>query len=467
MSARVLVVDDVLPNVRLLEAKLGSEYFDVITAMDGPSALQRMAETPPDIVLLDVMMPGMDGFEVCRRIRQDAKIAHIPVVMVTALSDAEDRVRGLEAGADDFLTKPVNDLALFARVRSLVRLKMMMDELRLRERTTGDLGVLEDQASLEVDTSAARVIVLEDSAIESKKMSDALTAAGNIVIGVASTAEANAAALASPPDLFIVSLGLRQEDALRFCSHLRSNEATRHLPVLLVISDTDIARLAKGLDIGVNDYITRPYDRNELLARVRTQVRRRRFQDRLRANYQRGLEMALTDSLTAVYNRRYMTTHLPGVMTQMLTAGKPLALFMIDIDHFKRVNDSHGHPAGDAVLRAVAHRIVDTVRQVDTVARMGGEEFLVVMPDAGPDVALKVADRLRQAVADEQVPDARVPGGHISVTVSVGVALAQPEDTPDNLIARADAALYRAKQDGRNRVVMDGASTPMATAVGD
>jgi len=466
MSARVLVVDDVLPNVRLLEAKLGSEYFDVITAMDGPSALQRMAETPPDIVLLDVMMPGMDGFEVCRRIRQDNKIAHIPVVMVTALSDAEDRVRGLEAGADDFLTKPVNDLALFARVRSLVRLKMMMDELRLRERTTGDLGVLEDKASLEVDTSAARVIVLEDSAIESKKMGDALTAAGNIVIGVSTTAEASAAALASPPDLFIVSLGLRQEDALRFCSHLRSNEATRHLPVLLVISDTDIARLAKGLDIGVNDYITRPYDRNELLARVRTQVRRRRFQDRLRANYQRGLEMALTDSLTAVYNRRYMTTHLPGVMTQMQAADKPLALFMIDIDHFKRVNDSYGHPTGDSVLRAVSHRIVDTVRQVDTVARMGGEEFLVVMPDAGPDVALKVADRLRQAVADEQVPDARVPGGKISVTVSVGVALARPDETPDNLIARADAALYRAKQEGRNRVVMDGDAVPMAAAVG-
>ena len=441
MSARVLVVDDVLPNVRLLEAKLGSEYFDVITAMDGPTALQRMADQPPDIVLLDVMMPGMDGFEVCRRIRRDPKISHIPVVMVTALSDAEDRVRGLEAGADDFLTKPVNDLALFARVRSLVRLKMMMDELRLRERTTGDLGVLEEKATFEVETSAARVIVLEDSAIEQKKMSDALSAAGNIVIGVSTTAEASAAAMQSPPDLFIVSLGLRQEDALRFCSHLRSNEATRHLPVLLVISDTDIARLAKGLDIGVNDYITRPYDRNELLARVRTQVRRRRFQDRLRDNYQRGLEMALTDSLTGVYNRRYMQTHLSGVMQQMAASGKPLALFMIDIDHFKKVNDSYGHPTGDAVLRAVSRRIADTVRQVDTVARMGGEEFLVVMPDARADVALRVAERLRQAVADEKIADAKVPGGSISVTVSIGVALAQPSDSADTLFARADAAV--------------------------
>jgi two-component system cell cycle response regulator len=466
MSARVLVVDDVLPNVRLLEAKLGSEYFDVVTAMDGPTALLRMAEHPPDIVLLDVMMPGMDGFEVCRRIRKDPKTAHIPVVMVTALSDAEDRVRGLEAGADDFLTKPVNDLALFARVRSLVRLKMMMDELRLREQTTGDLGVLNDPASFEVDSSNAKVIVLEDSQIESRKMCDTLAGAGNAVTCATTTAEASAAAAAQTPDLFIVSLGLRNEDALRFCSHLRSNESTRHLPILLVISDTDIARLAKGLDIGVNDYIARPYDRNELLARVRTQVRRRRFQDRLRQNYQRGLEMALTDSLTGVYNRRYMNTHLPSVMSQAAAAGKPLALFMIDIDHFKRVNDTYGHPAGDEVLRAVARRIADTVRQIDTVARMGGEEFVVLMPDAGADVAIKVAERLRQAVAEDSVPEMRAPGGKIAVTISIGVAVMRPGETGDALIQRADTALYRAKQTGRDRVEVDEQAPPVAAAAG-
>jgi two-component system cell cycle response regulator len=293
-------------------------------------------------------------------------------------------------------------------------------------------------------------------------MCDALTNAGNEVIPVATTADANAAALAGPPDLFIVSLGLRGEDGLRFCSHLRSNEATRHLPILLVISDTDIARLAKGLDIGVNDYIARPYDRNELLARVRTQVRRRRFQDRLRHNYQRGLELALTDSLTGVYNRRYMATHLPSVMKQAADAAKPLALFMIDIDHFKRVNDTYGHPAGDEVLRAVARRIADTVRQIDTVARMGGEEFVAVMPDARADIAVRIAERLRQAVAEDAVADARAPGGRIAVTISIGVALAHPGDTADTLIQRADAALYRAKQSGRNRVETEEEAPPVA-----
>src|SRR5215472_9442984 len=141
MTARVLVVDDILSNVKLLEAKLSAEYFEVITAPNGEQALTRVSEDLPDIVLLDVMMPGMDGFEVCRRIKANAKTAHIPVVMVTALDQPSDRVTGLDAGADDFLTKPVEDTSLFARVRSLVRLKMMTDELRMREETGQSMGL--------------------------------------------------------------------------------------------------------------------------------------------------------------------------------------------------------------------------------------------------------------------------------------------------------------------------------------
>ncbi len=147
MSARVLVVDDILPNVKLLEAKLSSEYYDVLTATSGLEALEKVKNDAPDIVLLDVMMPGMDGFEVCHKIKSNPAYAHIPVVMVTALTDATDRVKGLEAGADDFLSKPLNDTALMARVRSLVRLKMTVDEWRVRENTASQLGVTEENKS--------------------------------------------------------------------------------------------------------------------------------------------------------------------------------------------------------------------------------------------------------------------------------------------------------------------------------
>src|SRR5437868_8987030 len=162
MTARVLVVDDILSNVKLLEAKLTAEYFEVITAFNGLECLARMEQGAPDIVLLDVMMPGMDGFEVCRRIKSNPKTAHVPVVMVTALDQPSDRVTGLDAGADDFLTKPVDDAALFARVRSLVRREMMTDELRMREETGQNMGLTDAGEMLLEPDPSGRLLIVED-----------------------------------------------------------------------------------------------------------------------------------------------------------------------------------------------------------------------------------------------------------------------------------------------------------------
>src|SRR6184192_2513284 len=174
MTARVLVVDDVELNVKLLEAKLASEYFEVVTANNGPSALEIAEAELPDIILLDVMMPRMDGFEVCRRLKANPVTADIPVVMVTALSDVSDRLRGLEAGADDFLTKPVNDTALFARVRSLVRLKRMMDELRLREEVCRQFGTADASDEPAADVSAARVLLVAEAGVTASRIIDTL-----------------------------------------------------------------------------------------------------------------------------------------------------------------------------------------------------------------------------------------------------------------------------------------------------
>jgi two-component system cell cycle response regulator len=463
MSARVLVVDDVLPNVKLLAAKLTREYFDVVTANSGPEALERIHAQHPDIVLLDVMMPGMDGFEVCEKIRADPAIMHIPVVMVTALSDASDRVRGLEAGADDFLTKPVNDVALFARVRSLVRLKMMTDEWRLRESTSGQLGMLVSTDSVHTQTAeAARVLVVEDSAIDLDKIVETVARDRDVVTDTDTCAGGLELALAEEFELIVISLTLMREDGLRLCSQLRSHEKTRQIPILLLADETDMDRIAKGLELGANDYLIKPIDRNELLARTRTQVRRKRYQDKLRANYEASLSMALTDSLTGLFNRRYLSAHLPRLLDRSGGNNKPVSALLFDIDHFKVVNDTWGHGVGDEVLKEVAQRASRNLRNFDLVARLGGEEFVVVMPDTDGSQAMAVAERLRRRIAEEPFA-VSAPVGKIDVTISIGVALAdwtldaegRPE-SGDALLRRADTALYQAKRSGRNRVVMDG-----------
>lgn len=451
MSARVLVVDDILPNVRLLEAKLSSEYYDVLTATNGEEALRKAVNDNPDIILLDVMMPGMDGFEVCRRIKDNPAIAHIPVVMVTALTDSEDRVRGLEAGADDFLSKPVNDTALMARVRSLVRLKMTVDEWRARETTASQLGVVDLKTSaMNEPVEKAKVLVVEDQSFESDKIAETLHRDDDTVIPVESGMKAMEYASQHDFDLLIVSLNLKKEDGLRLCSHLRSNERTRSVPILMIAAEEDLQKVAHGLEIGAHDYILRPIDRNEFLARARTQIRRKRFQERLKANYEVSLSMALTDSLTGLYNRRYMEVHLQKLLEKSCDQKKNVCLLILDIDHFKKVNDTYGHGVGDEVLKTFAFRLHDNLRSFDLVARLGGEEFVAILPDTTDDVSMLIAERLRRSIAEKPFR-CKAPEGQLTITTSIGGAIIEPgSHMLGDVLKRADKMLYKAKSEGRN-----------------
>jgi two-component system cell cycle response regulator len=453
MTGTVLVVDDIPANLKLLEAKLLNQYFEILTAADGETALEIAESKQPDIILLDVMLPGMDGFETCQRLKKNPKTNHIPVIMVTALSDSADRVRGLQCGADDFLTKPLNDTALFARVRSLVRLKMLMDSLRSHLETNDRMGSLIANEQENWDIESANILLIEDDRPHSEHLQRILAEDNHFCDDCSNGKQALQMLNTSHFDLVMLAMHLDTDDSLRILSQIRSNEKSRNIPVLVLTEEGDETMLAKALDMGVTDYVTRPVDANELKARVRTQIRRRRFQERLREIYEKSLSLAHIDELTGLYNRRYFNNHLETLFKRTREQDGALAVMMVDIDFFKKINDTYGHDGGDVVLKQVASRLQDAIRGYDIVARLGGEEFAMIMPALRPEQAPQAAERLRLSIAD--APFTLPDGRSIQVTVSIGLfnQTLQDHDTPDTIMKLADQALYAAKRGGRNRVV--------------
>jgi len=250
---KVLVVDDE-PNIReLVEVALKFHGCAVAVSASGKDALHQVESYGPDLMILDVMLPDMDGFEVCRRLKTNPATHHIPVVMVTALDQPSDRVRGLDAGADDFLTKPVSDVALIARVRSLSRLKLMTDELRMRAVTSREIGLDSPEREAVAETGRnGTILVVDDRASSAERIAAMLSEEHKADIE-SNPNEALFHAAEGNYDLVIVSLGLQNFDGLRLCSQIRSLERTRNVPILAVAEADNNQRLVRGLKIGVND----------------------------------------------------------------------------------------------------------------------------------------------------------------------------------------------------------------------
>jgi two-component system cell cycle response regulator len=447
MPARILIVDDHFQNIKFLEARLAAEYYQVISASCGADAIDFARRNLCDMILLDVMMPGLDGFETCRRLKADPLTAHIPVVMVTALDQPVDRLRGLEAGADDFLTKPVDDLALIARLRSLTRLKLSFDELYARAKEAGFSRLFAHSAPT---GAGARLLLVEDVASLARHVSEALSDDFEIR-HVADAQLALFEGVEGNYDLALINLGLKNADALRLCAQFRALERTRDLP-LMVLAEADArARILRALDLGVNDFVQRPFHIHELKARIATHLRRKAMLDHLRDNLRASIEWALIDPLTGLHNRRALERKLD----ELLARGTQLSLMILDLDHFKRVNDSHGHDAGDDVLRIVAQRLRAALRGDDLLCRLGGEEFAVLMPGTDLATAALVAERARAAIAGEPVLLGDT-GLRLAITVSAGLAEAGAGMAPRDLYRLADAALYCSKELGRDRVTAHG-----------
>jgi two-component system cell cycle response regulator len=450
MSARVLVVDDIEQNRKLLQDKLKNEYFRVITAVDGQDAIDKALAEEPDVILMDVMMPRLNGVEACRQLKMDPRTEHIPIVLVTALNEREDRLRGLGAGADDFLTKPVNDLHLLSRVRALTKYKMVADELRKREASGKRIGVIDAVVSGRAN-EPARILVIDENERQARRICRYLEGLHRPI----SHSEATQLGISgSTVDLMIVSLSNEKLDGLRLCAYFRSLESTRDLPILVVADPDDEKKAVRALDLGASDIVIKPIDPEELAARVKTQVRKKRYLDALRARLDQSMELAVTDQLTGLHNRRYMRVQLEQFVKRSNMGGMPVSILLCDIDHFKKVNDIHGHSAGDDVLREFGRRLSENIRPMDLACRYGGEEFVVIMPETTQGLAHAAAERIRMTV--EEAPFVIGRGDHLRVTMSGGIAtVIPPDDVVDALLRRADEALYRAKGNGRNLVEIE------------
>jgi two-component system cell cycle response regulator len=455
MAGRILVVDDVATNRLLMTQLLEKAYYDVEEARTGEEALAMAERHPPDLALVDVMMPGMSGYDLCRRFKAHPVLSGVPVVIVTTLDTADDRREGIEAGADDFLTKPVRHVALFARLRSLLRMKAMTDELRLRDETLRDLG--DDGLSPRlIDPPAGARVIGVTSPRDGPELARMLTSRLDVTVQIATDAPTAFRLIAerAPEAVLIDSVGFKGFSS-DFIAALRQRPETRSAALLTLVDAEDFKLAATCLDAGSNDYAMWPIDPSELSARLRTQMRYKAYADHLRASMRDGLRMAATDPLTGLRNRRYVDTHLARMIDNANANQTPMSLLAFDLDRFKSVNDTFGHAAGDSILKEFSRRLLDNIRSVDMAARLGGEEFIVVMPDAAIDDGRQAAERVRRAI---EAPGFQHEGITIPVTVSVGVAgLRHGFDSPATLAARADAALYIAKAAGRNRVILEAA----------
>ncbi len=460
MSGTILIVDDVATNRIVLKVKLAEACYETLQADCGSAALQMAHAHQPDLILLDVLLPDMDGIEVCRRLKSDPATSDIPVVMITALNDTESRMRALQSGADEFLPKSHDEAVLLARLRSLLRARQTSEELRLRDTTWRELGFGEPAADFDAPGVIGLIAARKETALSWRRSLAGHLQDRMLVLGREDvlTEPGQHRQFGGTPEVFMIAADLvHSGDGLRLLSELRSRSSTRHAAICIVIEPgrRDIGAMA--LDLGANDLLMEGADPRETALRLTTQLRRKRQADRLRTSMRDGLQAAVTDSLTGLYNRRYAVPHLARIAERSRQTGRPFAVMVLDIDRFKLVNDTWGHATGDAVLVEFAARLRDHLRPGDLVARIGGEEFLVALPDAPLALARVAAERLCRVVQERPVQ--LVGGPQVAITLSIGLVIGGERGSgiaPDVqlLIDLADRAMLASKTEGRNQVTI-------------
>lgn len=459
MQGTILIVDAIATNRISLKVKLAAAYYRVIQAGDITQALTEVRRRTPDLVICALTLPDGGAADLCRHLRGHFPADQLPVLAIGSRDHADSRLAALEAGVSDVLLKPLDDTLLLGRTRSLIRARNAADEWQMRDDTTQALGLAEPAADFAPQGHC--VLVHGDSATIlgwANRLRPRLHARLTLSKPDDAIREVPAEGV---PDVFVLALPPDPRAAMTACrliSALRANAHTRHAGLLVVQMAPDAALAATALDLGADDLMIDGFDAAEMTLRLHALLRRKRMADQLRATVRTGLKAAVFDPLTGLHNRRYAMPHLDRIAERAQQTGRPFAVMVADLDYFKQINDQYGHAAGDAVLVQTAQCLRDNLRGMDLVARIGGEEFLIVMPGTSMAEAEVAAARL---CADIEGQAYEVSGyaRPVKATISIGLAVG-PTDADgqplsvETLLAQADRALYSAKTHGRNQVTL-------------
>mgnify|MGYP005838294821 CR=1 FL=1 len=454
MTGTIMIVDPLATNRIVLKVKLSAAFYSVTQAACGAEAVAIARRARPDLMLVSGAVQDMTTAALLQALR-DACDTPPPVIVLLPTPDPERRIAALRDGAADVLHKPFAESALLARVRKILRQRHMEADLEMQADTAAALGFAEERGPFQGTQRVALLADRPSRAAEILKRLEPLCP--HHLMALDHDLPGAMDRLRKRPDLFVIRLDADAPDTgLSMIADLQASRRTRHARLLVLLGPEADHLLAPVLDMGAHDAIASDVSDRELALRIGLLLDHKQRGDAMRDNLETGLQAALRDPLTGLYNRRYALSFLRRMADRAAHGQSSFAVMLADLDHFKAVNDRHGHCAGDTVLAHVARRMQAALRAEDMIARIGGEEFLIVLPDISATGARHLARQLCAMVRETPVP---LPDdtGPVTVTVSIGVTLVTPgmdpaPEEPQALIARADRALYEAKSGGRDTV---------------
>jgi len=459
MNGKILIVDDVATNRIVFKVKMGAAAYSPVLAATGHECLRVAREDRPDLILLDLALPDISGVEVLRRLRQDPMTKDIPVIVVSASTSQDDRIEALEAGADDIFFKPYDDQLLMSRVRNLLRRRQEMSDLA-HSGSDALVGLAEPISEFVQPGLIAVVTDRADSALRLRRDLAPMMRDNFVIVGM-TEALGPISVQRESADIYLIDLTCVPADrGLRLLSDLRSRTPTHHAGICLMLPAGATTTALTAFDLGANALIEDGMTAEEIALRLRMILRGKRHADHERERLQDDLRLAMIDPLTGLFNRRYAMAKLTTMAQHTKACGRPFAVLIADLDRFKSVNDRFGHGAGDHVLVEIGRRLTSGLRNSDLLARVGGEEFLIALPEADLEGALAIATRLCMLVKETPIA---LPGGQVlTVTMSVGVAMSDvlgsawgstaTTEFVSKVMDCADQALLLSKTEGRNKV---------------